>query len=49
LIGLVSCRKRLEANGKSDKAAIIATARKLLTQMNAGIKEDRDYEIRSPA
>ena len=40
-------RKRLEAKGKSAKAAIIATARKLLTQMNACIKDGRDYELRS--
>lgn len=42
-------RARLQANGKCAKAAIIATARKLLTQLNACIKDGRDYELRSPA
>lgn len=46
---LKAYRQRLEERGKCAKAAIIATARKLLTQLNACIKEDRDYELRSPA
>lgn len=45
---LKTYRARLEQNGKCAKAAIIATARKLLTQLNACIKEGRDYELRSP-
>lgn len=46
---LKAYRKRLEQNGKCAKAAIIATARKLLTQLNACIKDGRDYQLRSPA
>lgn len=46
---LKAYRKRLEENGKCAKAAIIATARKLLTQLNTCIKEGRDYELRSTA
>ena len=42
-------RQRLQAAGKSFKAAIIATARKLLTHLNAIVKDGRNYEIRSPA
>lgn len=42
-------RKRLQAAGKCFKAAIIATARKLLTNLNAVIADNRDYEIRSQA
>ena len=34
---------------KCAKAATIATARKLLTQLDACIKDGRDYELRSPA
>ncbi len=45
---LKAYRKRLEENGKCAKAAIIATARKLLTQINACIKENRDYQLRKP-
>lgn len=46
---LKAYRKRLEENGKCAKAAIIACARKLLTQLNACVKEQRDYELRSTA
>lgn len=46
---LADYRKRLQDRGKTFKAAIIATARKLLTQLNAIIKEQRDYKIKSPA
>jgi transposase len=42
-------RARLQSAGKSFKAAIIATARKLLTNLNAVIAQGRDYELRSPA
>jgi len=45
---LKAYRQRLETKGKCAKAAIIATARKLLTQLNAIVKEDRDYELRAP-
>ena len=37
-------RERLEANGKSKKAAILATARKLLTILNAMLKTAKPYE-----
>lgn len=46
---LKAYRQRLEANGKAVKAAIVATARKLLTQINAVAKEARDYQLRAPA
>jgi transposase len=46
---LKAFRARLEGAGKSFKAAIVATARKLLTNLNAVIAQGRDYEIRSPA
>lgn len=46
---LKAYRKRLEENGKCAKAAIIATARKLLTHINACVKDDRDYQVRSSA
>ncbi len=46
---LKAYRKRLEQNGKSFKAAIIAVARKLLTQINAIVKDARNYDIRTPA
>jgi hypothetical protein len=42
-------RQRRQAAGKCFKAAIIATARKLLTNLNAVIADNRDYELRSPA
>lgn len=42
-------RQRLQAAGKSFKAAVIATARKLLTNLNAVIADDRNYELRAPA
>lgn len=44
---LKAYRKRLEDKGKCAKAAIIATARKLLTHINACVKDGRNYEIRS--
>lgn len=44
---LKAYRKRLEDKGKCAKAAIIATARKLLTHINACVKDGRDYEISS--
>ena len=46
---LKAFRARLQTAGKCFKAAIIATARKLLTNLNAVIADNRDYEIRSPA
>ncbi len=46
---LKAYRKRLQQNGKCAKAAIIATARKLLTQINACIKDGRDYAVKSSA
>ena len=46
---LKAYRNRLQQKGKCTKAAIVATARKLLTHLNACIKEDRDYELRAPA
>ncbi|MDP3738652.1 MAG: IS110 family transposase [Hyphomonadaceae bacterium] len=42
-------RKRLQDRGKPFKVAIIATARKLLTILNAMIRERRDYQSRIPA
>lgn len=42
-------RSRLQAAGKCFKAAVIATARKLLTNLNAVIAQGRNYELRSPA
>ncbi len=45
---LKAYRNRLEQNGKCAKAAIVATARKLLIHLNVCIKENRDYELRSP-
>ena len=42
-------RQRLQNAGKCCKAAIIATARKLLTHINAIVKDGRDYERRMPA
>jgi transposase len=41
---LKAYRKRLQDAGKPFKVAIIATARKLLTQLNAIVKEARDYQ-----
>lgn len=46
---LKAYRRKLEDKGKCAKAAIIATARKLLTQINACVKDGRDYQLRSPA
>jgi transposase len=46
---LKAYRMRLEEKGKCAKAAIIATARKLLTQINACVKEQRNYELRTSA
>lgn len=46
---LKAYRKRLEEKGKSAKAAIVATARKLLTQINACVKDARDYDVRASA
>jgi transposase len=46
---LKAYRQRLEGRGKCAKAAIIAAARKLLTQLNACIKDGRDYQLRSQA
>ncbi|MDP3739017.1 MAG: IS110 family transposase, partial [Hyphomonadaceae bacterium] len=40
---------RLQDRGKPFKVAIIATARKLLTILNAMIRERRDYQSRIPA
>jgi transposase len=40
---LRSFRKRLEANGKPPKVAIVATARKLVTILNAMMKNNCDY------
>lgn len=41
---LKAYRQRLIDAGKPFKVAIIATARKLLTQLNAIVKEQRDYQ-----
>lgn len=41
---LKAYRKRLQDAGKPFKVAIIATARKLLTQLNAIVKEGREYQ-----
>lgn len=46
---LKAMRDRLTANGKPFKVAIIAVARKLLTILNAMIRENRDYQCRQPA
>jgi transposase len=46
---LKAMRKRLIDAGKPFKVAIIAVARKLLTILNAMIRNNRDYEKRSPA
>ena len=46
---LKAMRQRLIANGKPFKVAIIAVARKLLTILNAMIREDRDYQQKLPA
>lgn len=40
---LKAYRKKLQETGKPFKVAIIATARKLLTQLNAIVKEGRNY------
>lgn len=44
--GLKAYRQKLDDAGKPFKVAIIAVARRLLTQINAMIKEGRNYEIR---
>jgi transposase len=46
---LKAFRKRLIAAGKPLKVALIAVARKLLTILNAMIREGHDYEPRLPA
>lgn len=38
-------RQRLEDNGKSPKQAIIATARKLLTSLNAMVRDQNTFQI----
>ena len=42
--GLAAFRKRLEQRGKTPKQAIIAVARKLLTILNAMIRDGTDYK-----
>jgi transposase len=42
-------RKRLQAAGKPVKAALTATARKLLTVLNAMLAAGADFEARAPA
>ena len=46
---LKAMRDRLIAAGKPFKVAIIAVARKLLTILNAMIRENRDYQQKLPA
>jgi transposase len=46
---LKAMRARLQAAGKPFKVAIIALARKLLTILNAMIRDHRDYQPRTPA
>jgi hypothetical protein len=46
---LKAYRQRLEKRGKCAKTAIVATASTLLTQINACIKDRRDYEVRAAA
>lgn len=46
---LKAMRQRLQTAGKPFKVAIIAVARKLLTILNAMIREDRDYQKTRPA
>jgi transposase len=46
---LKAMRQRLIQAGKPFKVAIIAVARKLLTILNAMIREDRDYQQKLPA
>lgn len=46
---LKAYRKSLEHRGKCAKAAIVATARKLLTQINACVKDGRQYQLRATA
>lgn len=46
---LKAMRQRLEAAGKPFKIAIIAVARKLLTILNAMIRNNRDYQQQPPA
>lgn len=41
--GFAAFRARLEAAGKRPKQAIVAVARKLLTVLNAMLRDDRDY------
>jgi transposase len=46
---LKAYRRRLQAKGKCFKAAIVATARRLLVILNAIVKDSRDHEIRAAA
>lgn len=45
--GLKAYRRKLDDAGKPFKVAIIACARRLLTQINAMIREGRNYEART--
>jgi len=45
--GLKAYRQKLDAAGKPFKVAIVACARRLLTQINAMIRDGRTYEARS--
>lgn len=47
--GLRAFRERLQRTGKPVKAAITATARKLLTVLNAMLAHDTDYRHVAPA
>ena len=43
---LKAFRQRLQENGKPTKVALTACARKLLTHLNAILRDDRPYELR---
>ena len=43
------CRARLQGTGKPAKAALVATARKLLVTLNAMLAANTDYRRNSPA
>lgn len=44
--GLKTYRQKLDDAGKPFKVAIVAVARRLLAQINAMIRDDRNYEVR---
>lgn len=47
--GFRAYRTKLEAQGKPHKIAVIATARRLLTTINALVRDERDYQLTAPA